>query len=33
MKSDLPLLGHIADSISAIESYTAAGRDAFLADR
>jgi hypothetical protein len=33
MKSDLPLLGHIADSIAAIESYTAAGRDAFLADR
>jgi uncharacterized protein with HEPN domain len=33
MKSDLPLLGHIADSIAAIESYTTAGRDAFLADR
>jgi uncharacterized protein with HEPN domain len=33
MKSDLPLLGHIADSIAAVESYTAAGRDAFLADR
>ncbi len=33
MKSDLPLLGHIADSIAAIESYTATGRDAFLADR
>jgi uncharacterized protein with HEPN domain len=33
MKSDLPLLGHIADSITAIENYTAAGRDAFLADR
>jgi uncharacterized protein with HEPN domain len=33
MKSDLPQLGHIADSIAAIESYTAAGRDAFLADR
>jgi uncharacterized protein with HEPN domain len=33
MKSDLPLLGHIADSIAAIESYTTAGRDAFLTDR
>jgi uncharacterized protein with HEPN domain len=33
MKSDLPLLGHIADSIAAIESYAAAGRDAFLTDR
>ncbi|HYU14119.1 MAG TPA: HepT-like ribonuclease domain-containing protein [Stellaceae bacterium] len=33
MKSDLPLLGHIADSIVAIESYTAAGRDAFVANR
>jgi uncharacterized protein with HEPN domain len=33
MKSDVPLLGHIADSIAAIESYTVSGRDAFLADR
>lgn len=33
MKSDLPFLGHIADSIAAIEAYTAGGRDAFLADR
>ena len=33
MKSDLPFLGHIADSIAAIERYTAGGRDAFLADR
>jgi uncharacterized protein with HEPN domain len=33
MKSDLPLLGHIADSIAAIESYTVGGRGAFLADR
>jgi uncharacterized protein with HEPN domain len=33
MKSDLPLLGHIADSLAAIEGYTVAGRDAFLADR
>jgi uncharacterized protein with HEPN domain len=33
MKSDLPFLGHIADSIAAIERYTAGERDAFLADR
>ncbi|HEX6441741.1 MAG TPA: DUF86 domain-containing protein [Stellaceae bacterium] len=33
MTSDLPFLGHIADSIAAIESYTANGRDTFLADR
>jgi uncharacterized protein with HEPN domain len=33
MKSDVPLLGHIADSVAAIESYTVSGRDAFLADR
>ena len=30
MKSDLPYLGHIADSIAAIESYVAAGRDTFI---
>ena len=30
MKSDLPYLGHIADSIAAIERYTSAGRDAFM---
>lgn len=33
MKSDGPYLGHIADSIAAIETYTAAGRDAFMKDR
>jgi uncharacterized protein with HEPN domain len=33
MKSDLPFLGHIADSLTAIENYTIGGRDAFLADR
>ena len=33
MKSDLPFLGHIADSLAAIESYTVGGRDAFLTDR
>lgn len=33
MKSDLPYLGHIADSIAAIETYCAAGRDAFMRDR
>lgn len=31
MKSDLPYLGHIADSIAAIERYTRDGTDAFLA--
>jgi uncharacterized protein with HEPN domain len=31
VKSDLPYLGHIADSIAAIERYTSAGRDAFRA--
>ena len=31
MKSDLPYLGHIADSIAAIERYISAGRDAFMA--
>lgn len=33
MKSDLPFLGHIADSITAIEAYTAGGRDAFVRDQ
>ena len=33
MKSDRPFLGHIADSIAAIESYVAAGQDAFLHQR
>ena len=33
MKSDLPYLGHIADSITAIEEYVAVGRDAFLEQR
>ena len=33
MKSDLPYLGHIADSISAIESYVRDGRDAFMRQR
>ena len=33
MKSDLPYLGHIADSIEAIESYVADGRDAFMRQR
>lgn len=32
MKSDLPYLGHIADSINAIEAYTSGGRTAFMAD-
>jgi uncharacterized protein with HEPN domain len=31
VKSDLPYLGHIADSIAAIERYISAGRDAFMA--
>ena len=31
MKSDLPYLGHIADSIIAIERYTSAGKDDFMA--
>ena len=30
MKSDLPYLGHIADSIAAIESYVVRGRDVFM---
>lgn len=33
MKSDLPYLGHIADSIAAIESYVTAGRETFLRER
>ena len=33
MKSDLPYLGHIADSIAAIESYVAGGRDVFMSER
>jgi uncharacterized protein with HEPN domain len=33
VKSDLPYLGHIADSIAAIESYVAGGREAFLRER
>lgn len=33
MKSDLPYLGHIADSIAAIESYVASGRDTFMKER
>jgi uncharacterized protein with HEPN domain len=32
VKSDLPYLGHIADGIAAIERYTSAGRDAFMAE-
>ena len=33
MKSDLPYLAHIADSITAIQAYVAGGRDAFLRER
>ena len=33
MKSDRPFLGHIMDSIGAIESYVAAGREHFLNER
>lgn len=33
MKSDLPYLGHIADSLDAIESYVAGGRDTFMTQR
>ena len=33
MKSDLPYLGHIADSIAAIETYVAEGRTVFMAQR
>ena len=33
MKSDLPYLGHISDSIAAIESYVVDGRDRFMRER
>ena len=33
MKSDLPYLGHISDSIAAIESYVAGGRESFSPHR
>lgn len=33
MKSDLPYLGHIADSIAAIEAYVVNGRDTFMRER
>ena len=33
MKSDIPYLGHITDSIAAIETYVAGGREAFLDER
>ncbi len=33
MKSDLPYLEHIADSIAAIESYVSGGREAFFDER
>lgn len=33
MKSDLPYLEHIAESIAAIEEYVAAGKDTFLRRR
>jgi uncharacterized protein with HEPN domain len=33
VRSDLPYLGHIADSITAIEAYVANGRDTFLRER
>jgi uncharacterized protein with HEPN domain len=33
VKSELPYLGHIADSIAAIESYVAGGRERFLGER
>ena len=33
MKSDLPYLAHIADSIAAIETYVSTGRDAYLRER
>ena len=33
MKSDLPYLAHIADSISAIRLYVAGGREAFMRER
>ena len=33
MKSDLPYLAHIADSIMAIETYVSGGRDVYLHER
>ena len=33
MKRDLPYLAHIADSITAIQTYVAGGRDVFLRER
>jgi len=33
VKSDLPYLAHIADSIAAIETYVSGGRDVYLRDR
>jgi uncharacterized protein with HEPN domain len=33
VKSDQPYLGHILDSIEAIEGYVAPGREAFMAER
>lgn len=33
MKSDLPYLGHIADSIAAIDTYVAEGRAVFMTQR
>jgi uncharacterized protein with HEPN domain len=33
VKSDLPYLGHIADSITAIEAYTTGGRHDFMSDQ
>jgi uncharacterized protein with HEPN domain len=33
VKSDLPYLAQIADSITAIETYVAGGRDAYLRER
>jgi uncharacterized protein with HEPN domain len=33
VKSDLPYLGHIADSIAAIENYVEGGRDIFIKER
>jgi len=33
VKSDTPYLGHILDSIQAIETYVASGRDRFLQER
>ena len=33
MKSDRPYLGHISDSIAAIENYVVNGRDRFMRER